>query len=124
MLDDDVRDLWVKDLRSGDYKQGRSQLRRDDEYCCLGILCLTQDDVIWRRYNDGHQFQATMAGDETEAPFLGYPPDEIMERVGLSSEAAEALVNMNDALESTFDDIADCIESGWVVAADGNDVPV
>jgi hypothetical protein len=36
----EVKAAWVKALRSGDYKQGRSVLRRnDDTYCCLGVLC-------------------------------------------------------------------------------------
>jgi hypothetical protein len=39
----DVRDEWVRRLRSGDYVQGTGSLRRvrDDvvHYCCLGVLC-------------------------------------------------------------------------------------
>jgi hypothetical protein len=35
-----VKEQWVKDLRSGDFKQWRSQLHHEDEgYCCLGVLC-------------------------------------------------------------------------------------
>ncbi len=30
---------WVKALRSGEYKQGKSYLRRGDRYCCLGVAC-------------------------------------------------------------------------------------
>lgn len=41
----DIKAQWVKDLRSGDFQQGRSVLRRDngeggkDQFCCLGVLC-------------------------------------------------------------------------------------
>lgn len=34
-----VKQLWLKALRSGKYKQGRNNLRTEDEFCCLGVLC-------------------------------------------------------------------------------------
>ena len=30
---------WVSALRSGDYEQGRNNLRRGDKFCCLGVAC-------------------------------------------------------------------------------------
>lgn len=40
-MDADLKDRWVKALRSGQYKQGRNVLYRESlgEYCCLGVLC-------------------------------------------------------------------------------------
>ena len=42
----EIAQRWVEALRSGEYKQGLSVLRRIDEsgngqdsYCCLGVLC-------------------------------------------------------------------------------------
>lgn len=34
-----VYDLWIKALRSGEYKQGRNRLKRRDRFCCAGVLC-------------------------------------------------------------------------------------
>lgn len=38
-----IKAQWIAALRSGQYKQGTSRLRRiirgEDRYCCLGILC-------------------------------------------------------------------------------------
>lgn len=34
-----VKKKWLKALRSRKYKQGKNLLRKDDEYCCLGVLC-------------------------------------------------------------------------------------
>src|SRR4051812_31133925 len=31
--------LLVDALRSGEYEQGRSYLRQDDSFCCLGVAC-------------------------------------------------------------------------------------
>lgn len=30
---------WVAALRSGKYKQGKFNLCKNDEYCCLGVAC-------------------------------------------------------------------------------------
>lgn len=36
----EIAEQWIAALRSGDYKQGRQQLRsKNNEFCCLGVLC-------------------------------------------------------------------------------------
>lgn len=35
----EIKRLWVEALRSGEYQQGRGQLRDGDQFCCLGVLC-------------------------------------------------------------------------------------
>lgn len=35
----EIKKLWVKALRSGEYEQGTHQLVKDNKYCCLGVLC-------------------------------------------------------------------------------------
>lgn len=34
-----VKEKWVEALRSGKYVQGVGVLRKQDTYCCLGVLC-------------------------------------------------------------------------------------
>ena len=34
-----IKALWVAALRSGDYEQGIGQLRNENKFCCLGVLC-------------------------------------------------------------------------------------
>lgn len=39
-MDPEIKELWITALESGDYKQGRGQLRNSaNEFCCLGVLC-------------------------------------------------------------------------------------
>ena len=39
-MNPEIKAQWVAALRSGDYKQGRQQLRdADNFFCCLGVLC-------------------------------------------------------------------------------------
>lgn len=35
----EIKEMWVKALRSGEYEQGMHQLVADNKYCCLGVLC-------------------------------------------------------------------------------------
>lgn len=36
----EVKEAWIKALRSGKYKQGQRRLRTNDgKFCCLGVLC-------------------------------------------------------------------------------------
>jgi len=34
-----IAEQWIKALRSGEYKQTSGQLRANDGFCCLGVLC-------------------------------------------------------------------------------------
>lgn len=34
-----IKERWIAALRSGEYKQGYQQLRTENGYCCLGVLC-------------------------------------------------------------------------------------
>lgn len=34
-----IKKKWVAALRSGQYKQGFAQLRSEEGFCCLGVLC-------------------------------------------------------------------------------------
>lgn len=38
-MNERVKKMWIKALRSGKYKQAKGCLRDDDRFCCLGVLC-------------------------------------------------------------------------------------
>lgn len=101
-MDKEVRDKWVKALRSGDYRQRRYQLQdADGSNCCLGVLCRTQEvpsgvDDIGDVYFDG------------EAEKLS---STLLLRFGLRYSEARHLMNMNDNERKTFPEIADWIEA-------------
>lgn len=56
-MNKDVKEKWVKALRSGEYKQCQLTLSSvdDKEHCCLGILCKvlgeTDEKIRANRYN-------------------------------------------------------------------------
>lgn len=38
-MNPEIKDKWVKALKSGEYKQGLGVLKFEDRFCCLGVLC-------------------------------------------------------------------------------------
>lgn len=103
---------WVKALRSGKYKKGRFQLRRNDNsYCCLGVLC----EVL----------KIPAVKDELSYTYLdnnAILPDVAVELAGMRSNCGELktryrdakdLATLNDRNTRSFRMIANCIEKNW-----------
>ena len=105
-----IRELWIKALRSGKYKQTRHRLKKAGKYCCLGVLCdLAAKEGIgkWK----GNSF---ITADEIQE---GDCPIEVMEWAGLSygfligkESNAATPIDTNDGMCENFNQIADRIE--------------
>jgi hypothetical protein len=98
-MNQEVKEKWVAALRSGDYEQGKSHLRENGKYCCLGVLCNTVNPDGWK----GDFF--VYKGEEDR----NYLPSNFLEEVGLEFVAERKLAYSNDQ-GATFDEIADQIE--------------
>lgn len=68
----EVKAKWVAALRSGEYAQGRSQLRADDRFCCLGVLCdlyrKDTGDGTWT-VDDWFEVTSPIEASEIDLPF-------------------------------------------------------
>ena len=109
MASKDLKTRWIEALRSGEYKQGMHYLRkRNDEYCCLGVLCDLFDNTKWDTYfNDSSSYE----GVHYDTMFASSPPKHIMCEVGLTPVEINLLTDMNDEKGWSFEEIADLIES-------------
>ena len=105
-----IKNRWLKALRSDEYVQGAGKLMRPagdyDEFCCLGVLC----DVL------GEEFEETPWGSLGVAingggVNVGGLPDRLLEQVSMSNSQQATLIRMNDVKGSSFEEIADWIES-------------
>lgn len=138
-MDPDVKEEWLIALRSGEYNQGKHNLKpAENTYCCLGVLCLIygrhQEHFIdfHKREEDG-----AWAFDVPEAKPRSHsvlPHDEIYKWAGIihpgddnllasvkntSGEtidmhcrtAAGLLSTLNDSVGYSFNEIADYIET-------------
>lgn len=127
-----IKKQWVEALRSGKYKQGRLSLRTsENEYCCLGVLCDLHAQATggsWELASPNYSYQGS--------PNYAYqgaqctPDDVVLEWAGLSSASFElhrklankyeeqgsffdtinCLMDCNDCLGLSFNQIADLIE--------------
>lgn len=115
----EIKKLWLAALRSGEYEQGRRVLRREDTFCCLGVLCDLHSKVTGNgEWKEGIYKTPT----ETEDTLL---PDTVVEWAELDSNEpmvlgySIALHNDGDpyrdedegpVLPKTFPEIADLID--------------
>lgn len=102
----DIKRKWVEALRSGEYKQGRQQLRTaSDEFCCLGVLC----DVVGVRWVQDAKLRGYMAETDDDESGLWLP-----DGLGLGIENLDIeegiLAKMNDG-GASFSEISDYIEA-------------
>lgn len=116
-MDKKTKKQWVTALRSGEYEQGKSWLRREnngtERFCCLGVLCDLVEPGQWRN-TDGMGSWRNGCGLDADASM---PRPSVQERFGLdknlerkaTESVADALARMNDAGKS-FAEIANWIE--------------
>lgn len=108
MIDQETKDKWIAALRSGEYKQGNSRLRYDDElgssFCCLGVLCEVMGKEVHRSRlgTEGYLFSWSGGGVRKCTAEL---PSVI---IGL--DVQRKLMAQNDDLYWSFSKIADWIE--------------
>jgi len=106
-MNKEIKDKWVKALRSGEYKQGRLYLQRDNLFCCLGVLCKVLDvpNGVSDYSNNTMSFNFGKEYSRVSLPF-GF-----REVIGLSAIKEANLIKMNDKLGKDFSQIADYIEA-------------
>jgi hypothetical protein len=95
------KDLWIRALRGGKFKQGRCALRSlNDKYCCLGVLCDLVASHSWERTE----------GMYTHKNNTWIPALSVLKTVGLPPPQINILVIMNDGKKRSFKSIANYIE--------------
>jgi len=107
-MNPEVKEKWVKALRSGEYKQGREYLRKDDKYCCLGVLCDIYSKAKNTKWVQRHYIEGCTV----------HLPPEVFIWAGLAEPSPQVsetyLVNHNDGWEGkkpkSFKQIARLIE--------------
>lgn len=107
-----IKKMWVAALRSGQYKQTTTQLRKGDAFCCLGVLC----NIHAQEHPDIARTQPVSYSYLDEEAFL---PLEVQKWAGVDTEVggvveiggvSQFLTAHNDDCR-TFRQIADAIEA-------------
>lgn len=82
---------WIEALRSGKYEQTQGTLKRDQKYCCLGVL-------------------QEITGCEPGNTLNGKASTSVIDPEFLSSIIQGELIELNDCDKKSFTEIADWIE--------------
>ena len=107
-MDSDKKAKLVEALRSGQYRQGRRALRTaDGGFCVLGVACDVLGDGRWEQTSPEHLFRWEFVCDGSSC--RAYPPPFLRERLGLTEEECDDLVDLNDG-GTPFDELATYIE--------------
>lgn len=110
MMDRDLRNRWVRALLSGKYVQGKSYLQDGEgRFCCLGVLCEIDDDVVFDWDGDEYVFPSededTYERERNEAEL----PSNYERLLGFAEGQTSTLMRMNDDEGCTFTEIAEWI---------------
>jgi len=118
----EVKQLWCEALRSGKYKQGIGRLNRNNEMCCLGVLCDIHRRAIGGRWvpdpdpDEGRICFGYLGQDDApNAVTYADLPVSVMEWAGLKQSAPRLGEGIdacyaNDVKRLGFHEIADLIE--------------
>lgn len=122
MMNPEIKAQWLSALRSGEYEQGRGQLKNDGKYCCLGVLCdlAEKAGVVRSELELATGDTAFGADDEFRDgnPSSSALPQSVQEWAGLHAEVPsvvfaddyEPLPYLNDSCGLNFTRLADLIE--------------
>jgi hypothetical protein len=126
----EIKAEWQRRLRSGEYKQGRGALYRQetDEYCCLGVLCRIAEEasIVTTKvytFDDGEQSDnitfVPTDGSESNAAVL---PNAVADWAGLLDTNPDvrikvkfemerwSIATVNDSKLVDFSGIADLVD--------------
>jgi hypothetical protein len=104
-----IKQKWVSALRSSDYQQTKGRLRKEDKFCCLGVLC----DLYGKENNKEWQHNEVIGYFYENHSFS--LPSSVVEWSGIAdsnplvNDEIGTLSGLNDR-GSTFNEIADVIE--------------
>lgn len=134
---EEFRALWVEELRSGNWKQGRNRLGTEDgKFCCLGVACelyIRNGGELKKKILDDKSIEYSSPESDCSSYFFisttSYLPDVVRLALGLKY-AAGLLISKyrnHDSLEQCndsgckFTTIANIIERGGVRLSDNGE---
>ena len=114
-MNQEIKRRWVEALRSGEYKQGREALKRQGQFCCLGVLCdlhAKETNTRWVDYINKDWSSDYLNQDSVL-------PDQVMEWAGIcesdpvittGESTSNSITHYNDGKRYDFIQLSDLIE--------------
>jgi hypothetical protein len=105
-MDDLVKKKWIEALRSGMYDQSKLALRKEDGFCCLGVLCDVLSGEVggeWKHTSSDLEDMEFHAA-EASHPVTESLPKSVQERAELDEPNPQVPVPENASDEYFEDD--------------------
>lgn len=105
-MNPDVKSLLVEALRSDRYKQDTTYNVLKTEggcYCVLGVAADLVDPDAWQPSDCNGAMQHGWG-------YVSMPSPAVLKRIGITEEEAWGLIDLNDRIELSFDQLANHIE--------------
>jgi hypothetical protein len=105
-----VKEKWLQALRSKEYKQGSGCLKKEDKFCCLGVLTdlyIKENNLNWSLDDSSYVYEKLPVPGSVVRAWAGLEyanPD-----IKIDKPFPDSLAGMNDDGYS-FEEIADVIE--------------
>ena len=106
-LDAKIKERWLSDLRSGNFKQARAALKNNEGYCCLGVLASQFADEWIPHPSSMVEIQLPV---RKKVPLCGHNHNhswydswlssDFRAEVGINVKEQQTLANMNDCGKS------------------------
>lgn len=87
------KDAWLAALRSGRYRQGRGQLRKNGRYCCLGVAAEVCGISSCTADFIKQCVQSTLFGD------FVFLPGEIQQQLSCMNDQGKSFAEIADYIE-------------------------
>ena len=118
-MKEEVKNLWIEALRSGEYSQTQSTLSDEDGFCCLGVLCeVAIKNGVQIEVKEGDPETGSSRSYDGEQELLPKSVRNWAEMEGNTGDLPErstclSLVEMNDDCNKSFKQIAVTIGHYW-----------
>ena len=107
--DVDLMDEWVDALRSGKYDQGHGQLREQNSFCCLGVLCDIYSEDGWNEVGE-YTFPESKPGKPGFYPTSHSALEGELKDIAIKFIPQSECIEMNDEEDRDFQYIAQEVE--------------
>jgi len=113
-MNKEIKEKWVKALRSGEYKQGCDYLKQEGlvyRYCCIGVLVDIGLEGEWREVLSSGKYKFYPAGENKDGTtfYEFINGQKYLDKLSITMGQQKALADMNDN-GTPFCQIADWIE--------------
>src|SRR4051812_28517 len=91
-MNESIKTKWITALTNGEYEQGHHQLRFQNHFCCLGVLCdLFIKETGTAQWDYGHLFN------DGTGPNVTFPSRIVQNWAGIDKKDMTMLSAYNDS---------------------------